>query len=96
MQKDGGRNCFSVELVGGLAEASHPRTAPHTDCGSMSLPLCPPPLPPQVIVNARKPDFFTSSMSLYEVVTEDGLMRPAFSLRRGGVYCGGSGECSAV
>ena len=29
-------------------------------------------------------------MPLYEVVTEDGLMRPAFSLRRGGLYCGGS------
>lgn len=43
-----------------------------------------------VIVNARKPDFFVHSMSLYEVVTEDGLMRPSFSLKRGGVYCGGS------
>ncbi|PRW58251.1 5 -nucleotidase domain-containing 4 isoform X1 isoform A [Chlorella sorokiniana] len=43
-----------------------------------------------VIVNARKPDFFISSMSLYEVVTEDGLMRPSYSLKRGGVYCGGS------
>jgi len=52
------------------------------------------PTPPhklQVIVNARKPDFFVHSMSLYEVVTEDGLMRPSYSLRRGGVYCGGSG-----
>lgn len=45
----------------------------------------------QVIVNARKPDFFTSSLSLYEIVTEDGLMRPSYSLKRGGVYCGGSG-----
>ncbi|KAL4430736.1 hypothetical protein ABPG75_005992 [Micractinium tetrahymenae] len=43
-----------------------------------------------VIVNARKPDFFVHSMSLYEVVTEDGLMRPSYSLKRGGVYCGGS------
>ncbi|KAI3433722.1 hypothetical protein D9Q98_003530 [Chlorella vulgaris] len=43
-----------------------------------------------VIVNARKPDFFISPMSLYEVVTEDGLMRPSYSLKRGGVYCGGS------
>ncbi|EFN59339.1 hypothetical protein CHLNCDRAFT_56697 [Chlorella variabilis] len=43
-----------------------------------------------VIVNARKPDFFTSSLSLYEIVTEDGLMRPSYSLKRGGVYCGGS------
>ena len=47
--------------------------------------------PAQVIVNARKPDFFTNTMSLYEVVTEDGLMRPSYSLKRGGVYCGGSG-----
>ena len=29
-------------------------------------------------------------MSLYEVVTEDGLMRPAYALKRGGIYCGGS------
>jgi hypothetical protein len=49
--------------------------------------------PAQVIVNARKPDFFTNTMSLYEVVTEDGLMRPSYSLKRGGVYCGGSGAC---
>ena len=28
-----------------------------------------------VIVMARKPDFFNYNMSLYEVVTEDGLMR---------------------
>lgn len=63
------------------------------------LPNCiphppkPNPLPPntQVIINARKPDFFVHSMSLYEVVTEDGLMRPSYSLKRGGVYCGGSG-----
>lgn len=48
-------------------------------------------LAPQVIVNARKPDFFNHSMSLYEIVTEDGLMKPAYTLRRGGLYCGGSG-----
>ena len=46
-----------------------------------------------MIVNARKPDVFTNTMSLYEVVTEDGLMRPSYSLKRGGVYCGGSGAC---
>ena len=50
----------------------------------------------QVIVNARKPDFFTNTMSLYEVVTEDGLMRPSYSLKRGGVYCGGSGVCCGL
>ena len=43
-----------------------------------------------VIINARKPDFFKGTQGLYEVVTPDGLMRPAFSLRRGGIYCGGS------
>ena len=33
----------------------------------------------QVIVQARKPDFFTYNMSLFEVVTEDGLMRPVMT-----------------
>jgi hypothetical protein len=28
-------------------------------------------------------------MSLYEVVTEDGLMRPVLAAKRGGLYCGG-------
>ncbi len=45
-----------------------------------------------MIVNARKPDFFNHSMSLYEIVTPDGLMKPAYTLRKGGLYCGGSGE----
>jgi hypothetical protein len=39
---------------------------------------------------ARKPDFFNYNMSLYEVVTKDGLMRPALAARPGGLYCGGS------
>ncbi len=44
----------------------------------------------QVIVQARKPEFFNSKMSLYEVVTEDGLMRPAMDARKdGSLYCGG-------
>ncbi|KIZ07124.1 hypothetical protein MNEG_0828 [Monoraphidium neglectum] len=43
-----------------------------------------------VIVMARKPDFFSYNMSLYEVVTEDGLMRPVLAAKRGGLYCGGS------
>lgn len=43
-----------------------------------------------VIVSARKPDFFSSDQSLYEVVTEDGLMRPCQSVTVGGLYCGGS------
>jgi hypothetical protein len=82
-----------------LRSVSNPLAPPPARVHSLSsrrpftrLSIIPPPfLPCQVIVNARKPDFFISSMSLYEVVTEDGLMRPSFSLRRGGVYCGGSG-----
>ncbi|KAL4547860.1 hypothetical protein Ndes2526B_g07081 [Nannochloris sp. 'desiccata'] len=45
-----------------------------------------------IIINARKPDFFKGTGALYEVVTPDGLMRPAHSLRRGGIYCGGSAK----
>ena len=36
----------------------------------------------QVIVQARKPDFFNYNMSLYEVVTDDGLMRPVMKARK--------------
>jgi hypothetical protein len=43
-----------------------------------------------VIVQARKPEFFNYNMSLYEVVTADGLMRPVLAAKRGGLYCGGS------
>jgi 5'-nucleotidase len=42
-----------------------------------------------VIVSARKPDFFSQRMPLFEVVTEDGLLRPVTSLRHPGVYVGG-------
>lgn len=38
---------------------------------------------------ARKPDFFNYAMSLYEVVTPQGLMRPVLAARKGGLYCGG-------
>lgn len=41
-------------------------------------------------LQARKPDFWANSQPLYEVVTEDGLMRPAMTARKGGLYCGGS------
>ncbi len=35
---------------------------------------------------ARKPDFFNYSMPLYEVVTPDGLMKPALAAKQvGGV-----------
>jgi 5'-nucleotidase len=44
-----------------------------------------------VIVGARKPDFFTERNPFFEVVTEDGLMRPCLgSLRPGVAYVGGS------
>ncbi len=43
-----------------------------------------------VMVSARKPDFFSNSMPLFEVATEEGLLRPCSSgLRRPGVYVGG-------
>ena len=35
-----------------------------------------------MIVQARKPDFFNYNMSLYEVVTDDGLMRPVMKARK--------------
>ncbi|XP_031496925.1 uncharacterized protein LOC116262049 [Nymphaea colorata] len=43
-----------------------------------------------VIVSARKPEFFQISQPMYEVVTEDGLMRPCFKAHSGGLYSGGS------
>ena len=53
-------------------------------------PSCSLPAGLQVIVQARKPEFFNYNMSLYEVVTADGLMRPVLAAKRGGLYCGGS------
>ena len=44
-----------------------------------------------VIVGARKPDFFTARAPFFEVVTEDGLLRPARGpLQQGVAYMGGS------
>ncbi|KAE8683382.1 HAD-superfamily hydrolase isoform 3 [Hibiscus syriacus] len=45
-----------------------------------------------VIVSARKPEFFQMSHPLYEVVTSEGLMRPCFKARTGGLYSGGSAQ----
>ncbi|KAH9766602.1 HAD-superfamily hydrolase subfamily IG 5'-nucleotidase [Citrus sinensis] len=45
-----------------------------------------------VIVSARKPEFFQMSHPLYEVVTGEGLMRPCFKARTGGLYSGGSAQ----
>lgn len=36
-----------------------------------------------ILVNARKPSFFTHSMPLCEIVTEDGLMRERMKLKLG-------------
>ncbi|XP_030975129.1 5'-nucleotidase domain-containing protein 4 [Quercus lobata] len=45
-----------------------------------------------VIVSARKPEFFQMSHPMHEVVTEEGLMRPCFKARTGGLYSGGSAQ----
>jgi 5'-nucleotidase len=43
-----------------------------------------------IILSARKPDFFTQQMPLFEVATEDGLLRPCpGGIRKSGVYVGG-------
>jgi len=43
-----------------------------------------------VILSARKPDFFTQQMPLFEVATEDGLLRPCpGGIRKPGIYVGG-------
>jgi 5'-nucleotidase len=44
-----------------------------------------------VIVSARKPDFFTTNNSFFEVVNGEGLLRPFVGdLKEGAVYFGGS------
>ncbi len=46
-----------------------------------------------IIVSARKPSFFTGRNSLFQVVSEDGLLRPAISgIEDNGIYLGGSVE----
>ena len=42
-----------------------------------------------VILSARKPDFFSQRMPLFELATADGLLRPCTAIRRPGVYVGG-------
>ncbi|KAE9455037.1 hypothetical protein C3L33_13071, partial [Rhododendron williamsianum] len=46
----------------------------------------------EVIVSARKPEFFQMSHPMYEVVTGEGLMRPCFKAHPGGLYSGGSAQ----
>jgi len=43
-----------------------------------------------VIVQARKPDFFASRSPVFEIVSEEGLLRPALGLTSGGAYVGGN------
>src|SRR5678816_1445321 len=44
-----------------------------------------------VIIGARKPEFFTERGPLFEVVTDDGLLKPAvMGLKMGAIYLGGS------
>jgi HAD superfamily 5'-nucleotidase-like hydrolase len=44
-----------------------------------------------VVVGARKPSFFTTSNPMFEVVTEDGLLRPAIrQMEKSKAYLGGS------
>lgn len=40
----------------------------------------------QVIVSARKPEFFQMSHPMYEVVTGEGLMRPCFKAKTGNYH----------
>ncbi|MBU6376603.1 MAG: hypothetical protein KGQ59_11445, partial [Bdellovibrionales bacterium] len=44
-----------------------------------------------VIVSAKKPDFFSTNNSFFEVVNNDGMLKPSVgSLREGSIYYGGS------
>ncbi|MDH4350004.1 MAG: HAD-IG family 5'-nucleotidase, partial [Gemmatimonadota bacterium] len=43
-----------------------------------------------VIVQARKPDFFASRSPVFEIVSEEGLLRPALGLTAGGAFVGGN------
>ena len=44
-----------------------------------------------IVVAARKPDFFLGKNPLFEIVSEDGLLKPATAgFAKGGVYLGGS------
>jgi HAD superfamily 5'-nucleotidase-like hydrolase len=43
-----------------------------------------------VIVQARKPDFFASRSPVFEIVSDEGLLRPAIGLVAGSAYVGGN------
>jgi HAD superfamily 5'-nucleotidase-like hydrolase len=42
-----------------------------------------------VIVQARKPEFFSSRSPVFEIVSQEGLLKPALGLTAGGAYVGG-------
>ena len=42
-----------------------------------------------IIVSAHKPEFFLQRAPLFEVVSDDGLLRPALALREGPAFLGG-------
>jgi hypothetical protein len=44
------------------------------------------------IVSAHKPNFFSKKSSLFEVVDEEGLLRPANRIQDGGIYLGGDAQ----
>ncbi len=44
------------------------------------------------IVSARKPGFFSSRSSLFRVVDEEGLLRPAMRIEEDGIYLGGNAQ----
>lgn len=43
-------------------------------------------------MQARKPSFWGDDNVLFEIVTPDGLMRPATKAVKHGLYCGGSAK----
>lgn len=43
-------------------------------------------------MQAKKPEFFSQDNTLYEIVTADGLMRPAQEIRPGALLSGGSAK----
>jgi HAD superfamily 5'-nucleotidase-like hydrolase len=43
-----------------------------------------------VIVQARKPEFFSSRSPVFEIVNEEGLLKPALGLASGGAFVGGN------
>ncbi|QCE13639.1 5'-nucleotidase [Vigna unguiculata] len=45
-----------------------------------------------IVVSANKPEFFQISHPMYELVTDEGLMRPCFKVQIGGLYSGGSAK----